>query len=352
MAGKRELEFYDLDLKLHLMDIFDSNNRPLRTGFFLIDGFALMSYAAAVEPLRAANLLGGQNLFDVCNISVGEASQSSGGAVIPADARIGESLELDVVLVVAGGDPMCFENGRAFAWLRRLAQSGIALGGVSGGPAVLVRAGLMKGRRFTVHWEHAPILAELYPDVLLDKALYVIDRDRITCAGGTAPIDLMHYLIARRNGAEFARLVSDWFMHTDVRHAGGPQRSGLAERYNVSNRAVVAAIEAMENHVADPLALSDLARLSGVGMRQLNRLFRKQLSTTTMRFYRHIRLEVARRLLVASQVPITEIAIATGFADSAHLWKAHTEEFGMTPSAQREKGGNRQLESIAPPSTH
>ena len=335
MAGKRELEFYKIDYKLDIMDIFNSNFSPFRIGFLLVDGFALMSYAAAVEPLRAANLLGEEKLFDISNISVGEFAKSSVGAEIPADARINESLKFDLVLVVAGGDPTCFDDKMAFAWLRRLSQRGIALGGVSGGPVVLVRAGLMDGRRMTVHWEHAPLLSEIYPEALIDKALYVIDRDRVTCAGGTAPMDLMHYLISLRNGPDFARLVSDWFLHTDIRHAGGPQRSGLAERYGISNRAVVAAVEAMENHVADPLPLGDLARLAGVGKRQLNRLFREQLSTTTMQFYRNVRLGVARRLLVGSQMPVTEIAIATGFADSAHLWRTHMENFGIAPSALR-----------------
>ena len=240
---------------------------------------------------------------------------------------------------------MSFDDKQAFAWLRRLSHRGISLGGISGGPVILVRAGLMKGRRITVHWEHAPLLSEIYPEVLIDKALYVIDRDRVTCAGGIAPMDLMHYLISSRKGPEFARLVSDWFLHTDIRHPEGPQRSSLAERYGISNRAVAAAVEAMENHVADPLDLSDLAHLSGVGKRQLNRLFRTQLSMATMSFYRSIRLGVARKLLLGSQMPITEIAIATGFADSAHLWRAHVDDFGMSPSTFRRKAAHRQRES-------
>ncbi|MCY4462790.1 MAG: GlxA family transcriptional regulator [Albidovulum sp.] len=335
------MEFYQIDDKLNFMDIFNSDSSPFRIGFLLIDGFALMSYAAAVEPLRAANLLGDDKPFDVCNISAGEYAASSGGAQIRADSEVGQSLDFDLVLAVAGGDPTGFNDNRTFAWLRRLSQRGVAIGGVSGGPVVLARAGLMNGRRMTVHWEHAPLLSEIYPNALIDKALYVIDRDRITCAGGTAPMDLMHYLISRRKGPEFARLVSDWFLHTDIRHAGNPQRSGLAERYGVSNRAIVSAVEAMENHIADPLALNDLARLAGIGSRQLNRLFREQLSTTTMRFYRSIRLDVARRLLAGSQMPITEIAIATGFADSAHLWRAHMEEFGAAPSAVRAQAAAR-----------
>ena len=88
----------------------------------------------------------------------------------------------------------------------------------------------MAGRRMTVHWEHAAALAEISPHLVIERTLYVIDRDRVTCAGGTAPMDLMHALITQHHGAPFARLASDWFLHTEVRPSGGPQRAGLVNR--------------------------------------------------------------------------------------------------------------------------
>src|SRR3546814_19229602 len=75
----------------------------------------------------------------------------------------------------------------------------------------------MEGRRLTGHWEYAADLAERHPHLSLTRALYVIDRDRITCGGGTAAMDLMHLLITRDHGAPFARAVSDWFLPTQVR---------------------------------------------------------------------------------------------------------------------------------------
>src|SRR3546814_5572458 len=89
---------------------------------------------------------------------------------------------------------------------------------------MLARAGVREGRRLTVHWEYAADLAERHPHLSLARALYVIDRDRITCGGGTAAMDLMHLLITRDHGAAFARAVSDWFLHTQVRSAGSAQK--------------------------------------------------------------------------------------------------------------------------------
>jgi transcriptional regulator GlxA family with amidase domain len=302
------------------MDKTGQTYRSRRVGILLIDGFALMSYASVVRLYRIVNIP-----------ASGAAATSSGGAIIPAGDSVGAGAEFDLVLIAAGGDPATYHDAHTFDWLRALARRGITLGGVSGGPVILASAGLMKGRRMTVHWEHAAALTEISPTLLVERSLYVIDRDRVTCAGGTAPMDLMHALIAEHHGPDLARRVSDWFMHTEIRLSGDPQRAGRAARYQTTDPAVLRAIEAMENHVADPLELRQLASIAGVSLRQLNRLFRN----TTMRFYRRLRLEKGRSLLTNSSLRITEIALATGFANSGHFSTAFLERYGSTPSSCR-----------------
>jgi len=307
-----------------------------RVGFLLIDGFALMSYAAAVEPLRAANLLAARALYDIRHIAaVGARAVSSSGALVEATADIGGSADYDLVIVVAGGDPAAFRDERVFQWLRHLSRRGVRLGGVSGGPVILASAGLMRGRRMTVHWEHAAVLAAISPALMIERSLYVIDRDRLTCAGGTAPLDMMHALLGEHHGAAFTRQVSDWFMHTEIRPSGGPQRAGLAERHGTNNPLVIQAIEAMENHIADPLELGQLAHLADISARQLNRLFREKLGQSTMKFYSDLRLEKARALVAQSPLSLTEIALAAGFAGSAHFSHSFRRRFGVAPSSLR-----------------
>ena len=148
-------------------------------------------------------------------------------------------------------------------------------------------------------------------------------------------MDLMHALIARDHGAPFARLVSDWFMHTEVRPSGGPQRAGLVERVGVTNAAILDAVEAMEAHVAEPLSLARLAETAGLSPRQLNRLFREKLGRPVMRYYRELRLEKAQSLLRNSPLSLTQIALATGFASSAHFSRAYSARYGQPPSAYR-----------------
>lgn len=315
------------------MDKPQTFSAPQRVGVYAAPGFALMSYAATVEPLRAANLLAGRRLYDLVSFGADPgAVPSSGPAAVTPDACVGDLPALDYLFVVAGGNPAGFDDRRVLGWLRRMARAGVTLAGVSGGPVILARAGLMAGRRMTVHWEHAGALAEISPDLLLERSLYVIDRDRATCAGGTAPLDLMHALIAQHHGAAFARLVSDWFLHTEVRPAGGPQRAGLAERVGCTNRAVLDAVTAMEANIAAPLPLPALAQIAGVSPRQLNRLFTAHLGQGTMQYYLRLRLETARRMLRNASLSVTEVAMACGFASTAHFSTRFSRAFGHPPS--------------------
>jgi transcriptional regulator GlxA family with amidase domain len=310
--------------------------RPRTVTFLLIDGFALISYSSAVEPLRAANLLSPHRLYDIQHlVSSGGHAVSSSGAIIEATRLFDDESEFDDLFVVAGGDPVSFNDERVMRWLRSISKRDVRLGGISGGSVILALAGVMTGRRMTVHWEHAETLLEVSPELLIERSLYVIDRDRLTCAGGIAPMDMMHALLIEQHGSVFAHRVSDWFMHTDIRPSGGPQRAGLAERYRISSLPLLNAIEAMENHVADPLDLQQLSSLAGVGKRQLNRLFRQQFDLSAMTFYRNLRLEKARNLLMHSPLSITAIALATGFASSAHFSTAFRGIYGDAPSRIR-----------------
>jgi transcriptional regulator GlxA family with amidase domain len=305
-------------------------------GLLLIPGFALMSYASVVEPLRAANLLAGEELYRWIHVSPGPATvAASCGAVVPCPARAGDRLKLDLLFVCAGGNPATFDDRTTLAWLRRLAGRGLRIGGVSGGPLILARAGIMDGHHMTVHWEHAPAVTEAYPNIMLTRSIFIADRNRLTCAGGTAPLDMMHALIAERHGAGLARRVSDWFMHTDIRPAQSAQRASLVERYGIHDARLVAALELMESHAGEPLRRQETARRVGLSTRQLDRLFTEKLRRSYARHYRTLRLVRARDLLRQSAIPISEIAIGCGFSSASHFSRAYREAYGLTPAGER-----------------
>jgi transcriptional regulator GlxA family with amidase domain len=325
------------DIDLPGSDAADARAGPQVVGVLLLPDFSLLSYACAIEPLRAANRLSGRTLYAWRHISVdGAPVAASNGVEIRPDHGLDDAPPLHLLLVCAGGNPALFRDKRVLSRLRGLARRGVRLGGVSGGPYPLARAGLLDGRRATIHWEHFPAFVEDFPDVHATRSLFVIDGDRLTCSGGAAALDMMHALIEQEHGHELAAAVSDWFLQTQVRSGSGPQRMTLRERFDVSNPRLLRALEYMEAHLQEPASRTRLARQAGVSVRQLERLFADQLGSTIRAHYLRTRLDRARILLRQTTLPVIAVAAETGFATPSHFSRAYRSAFGRSPRQERE----------------
>jgi transcriptional regulator GlxA family with amidase domain len=308
----------------------------LEVGFLLLPGFSLLSYASAVEPFRAANRLAGAALYDWRHISLdGAAVEASNGVAILPDYGIDTEPQLDYLFVCAGGNPALFDHRPTLRWLRRLSRKRVRIGGISGGPYILARAGLLHGHRCTLHWEHIPAFEEEFPDVRVERTLFIIDRDRFTCAGGIAALDLVHALIEQDCGRALAASVSEWFLHTHVRLGSGPQRMTMRERLNVTNARVLKVLEIMNERLEEPASGSELSALAGVSVRQLERLFAAHLKTSVGEHYQRMRLEHAQVLLRQTAMPIVSVAVACGFTSASHFSRAYRRRFGYPPRGER-----------------
>ncbi|MCA0043984.1 GlxA family transcriptional regulator [Celeribacter litoreus] len=307
-----------------------------RIAFLLIDGYALLSTASALEPLRAANQFSEGIDYDITLLSnTGKTAKSSAGGTFETRFYRDAIPLFDLIFVVAGGDPARISDPALFAWLRQADRNGAALGGISGGAVILAKAGLLEGRRFTVHWHHYDDFDTMPGDWLLERRLFVIDRDRYTCAGGSAPLDMMHAIIARDHGTRFAQRISDWFIQTEIRGSEAPQQASIASRYGTLPEGVEAALELMESHIADPLGQDQIAALSGLSTRQLQRQFKATLGRSIMEEYRRIRLETGKEFAVSTHLSLSEIAQLTGFSTQAHFSDAFRRLYGHAPSKLR-----------------
>lgn len=305
-------------------------------GLLLTDGFSLMSYASVIEPYRAANILAERDIYRWVHFSVdGAPVRASNGASILADMAVGALADCDMLFVFAAGDPAGFDDQRTFAWLRRIALMGATLAGVSGGPFLLAKAGLLDGHRVTIHWDHIPALMEQFPMLAVEPGLYVIDRRRVTCAGGSAGLDLAIELIERERGRELASRISDWFIRTELREPDRPQRLSLRERYGISDDRVLKVLARMEASVEEPLSRERLAAVAGLSVRQLERLFLTHLHATMKNAYLAIRLDVAKQLLRKTGMSVIAISTACGFSNPSHFSRAYRSRYGHTPTQER-----------------
>ncbi len=214
---------------------------PLPVAFLLVPQFSMMSFASAVEPLRSANRMSGRTLYSWQILSPDGApvSASNGIAIVPAGG-IAEAARSAMLVVCAGTGGHRFADAAVFGWLRRLDRQGLVIGGVSLGGYLLARAGLLAGYRCTVHWENLAAFAEEFPDLEVSNELFEIDRNRFTCSGGIAALDLMLDLIARQHGGELAKAVSEQFIQERIRDRHDRQRMALPARLGIRHPKLLA----------------------------------------------------------------------------------------------------------------
>jgi len=311
---------------------------PHCIAFLLVPGFALLTYSCAMEPYRAANTLSGKELYRWMHISPdGRPVVASNGVSIVPDQGIESQINADDLFVCAGGNPTHFDDRGVLAWLRRQSRLSTRIGGVAGGPFILARAGLLKGYRCTMHWEYIPGFREKFPDHMVTATRFEIDRTRCTSAGGTAAFEMMVELIARRNGAELASAVCEWFLHTKLGSSQDPQRMALPARYGVTNSRLLRALEYIEHSFEDTTCRQTIASKTGVSVRQLERLFQAHLGCTINEHIQRLRLERARTLLQQTSMSVLDVAVASGFTSSAHFSRTYRKRYGHPPRAERKQ---------------
>lgn len=309
---------------------------PYTVAFYLVADFPMMAFAAAIEPLRAANRLTGERLYDWrLYTRDGAPARPSNGLALAVSGSIRDAAVPDVLLVCAGTRDAARGEKDVLQWLRTLARSGAAIGGISLGAYALAHAGLLDGRRCTLHWENLAAFAEQFPRIRTTTDIFVIDGDRCTCSGGIAALDMMLELITARDGRELANDVSEQFIHPRIRDARDQQRMAIQSRLGVANEKLVAAISLMEKSTEEAREVADIAGRVSLSTRQLERLFAKYLHKSPSRYYLELRLDCARTLLRETTKPILDIAVACGFASASHFSRCYRMVYGHRPTAER-----------------
>ncbi|HEY2661601.1 MAG TPA: GlxA family transcriptional regulator [Caulobacteraceae bacterium] len=307
-------------------------------GFLLAPGFSALAFFSALEPLRVANRLSGRGLFVWRVYSEdGEAVEASNGMRIVVDAVFGAESP-PTLIVCSGFEPARSESRKALATLRQFSRAGVMLGALDTGAHILAKAGLLDGVRVSMHWEAAPAFREEFPHIEVTGELFEVEKRIFTCAGGTAALDLMLDRIGRQHGPALAAAVSEQFIHDRIRSSRDHQRMELSTRLKVTNSKVLSAVALMERHLEQPLDPGALARQTGVTSRQLERLFNAALGVSPQRYYRDLRLMRARHLLRQTDMPVLDIAVATGFTSGSALSRSYRDRFGASPSRDRREG--------------
>ena len=320
--------------------------RPYRFVFLTLPNYSLIALSSAVEALRMANRVAGQEVYQWTLASIGgHPVPASNGLALAPTVALADIGNAHIVFVCGGVEIEAACTVDVTSALRRLAQRQIALGALCTGGYVLAKAGLLDGYKAVVHWENMTALEERFPKVVFSRQLFAIDRDRYTCTGGIAPLDLMLNIIQTHLGREIAPMISDQFILDRIRNDQDRQHVPLMARVGLFHENLIEAAALMEANLEEPLSLDEIASLVGVSRRQIERLFKRYVGEVPTKYYLDMRLRRARSLLLQTSMSVMEIALACGFQSPPHFSKCYRDLFGHTPSAERR---NSRLALLSP----
>jgi transcriptional regulator GlxA family with amidase domain len=305
--------------------------RAAEVTVLLLDEFSLMSLAATVEPLRAANRVAAHELYRWRLVSHdGSAMRTSSGIPVQMHAAFDPDSPCDLLIIVAA-----FNADRQapplLRPLRRVARRGVPLIGIESGSWVLGRAGLLDGHRATTHWEDLEEFAAAFPEVEVVADRYVADRNRFTAAGAAPALDMILAMLRAQHGLAIALDVASVFIYDQRQTADDPQKIVALGRLAGLRPKLAAAIRCMQDHIEQPLPIEAVARRSGVSLRLLQIHFRKELGMSPHSYYLELRLAAARRMLQQTNHSATMVAMAHGFSSGSALARAFRARYGVSP---------------------
>ena len=305
-------------------------------GFLTLNNFSMIAFTNALEILRMANYLLGEQIYQWSVFSVdGKPAEASNGLSVSKTTQLNYSNMPDVLLVCGGVDIQHAVTPDVIKLLTQASKHNMWLGGLCTGSYALAKAGLLDGYKCTIHWENMASLCEQFSSISFMEELFVIDRNRCTCAGGTAPLDLMLAFVAAQFGKNLVAEISDQFMVVRARDSKDQQHIPVAARVGYSHKALVEVSALMEANIEEPLSLDELARLASLSQRHLQRMFKHTLNMTPMHYYLNLRLRRARALLLQTEMSVMSVTVACGFQSSCHFSKSYRMLFGYSPSMER-----------------
>ncbi|PSW16535.1 AraC family transcriptional regulator [Photobacterium rosenbergii] len=279
--------------------------------------------------------------WDVAGLSEGEVISSSGVYLSVHNAL--EHLELanyDYVVVFGGrsANDMKMLAPLYRPFLRKAATKGLTLVTVDNACFTFAELGLFDGCEVAVHWRHLQEFETDYPTLKArSDQLYCIDGKRISCAGGTAVIELAIELLARKSGRERALKGLADMLVDETRNRQHHLKS-LGDDKNVAhphNRHVSRTVALMRQNLSVPLSIEDLALQLGLSRRQLDRVFKTELSISPREYWAAMRMSHAHWRLQNSFYSLSEIANEVSFSDVSYFCKVFKKHFGYSPAQMK-----------------
>ena len=293
-----------------------------------------------IEPLRASNEISETKSFEWKLFSENaDKVEASANVAFETDGKIEEIEKLDALILLSPPNAD-FINSRSVGVIRRLERHGCTIGAVSGGVFLLAKAKVRPNIRYSVHWCYAAAFTNQFPNNISSEQVIETDRNIMTASGAAAAFDLALLLIRSKLGSSIAAEVACWFQHPIMRNQDVKQvrpilneLEGLEEMPELARKAIAL----VNQKIKYPLQVNDIANEIGITSRHLSRIFKEATGESPRQYFRKLRVNAARQMILYTNEKIGEIALSVGFSSASILRSHYIDLFSLSPEEERKK---------------
>ena len=324
------------------MNIFATSDKTLQVTLLVMPESSMMSLASTLDTMRAANRIASRDLFNWKIVSLnGKPAELSCGIPITVQGKLDEHDSGDALFLIAGFNHQKYLGKPELKLIKQVSRRFQTVGGIEAGSWLLARCGLLDHKAATTHWEDLEEFSAQFPRVQMKGDRFVIDGSVFTTGGASPTFDLMLHLIRVRYGYPLALEVSSAFIY-DSSHSATDMQT-LVSLGSLENREprVAAAIHIMEKHIDETIPVAEIAGQLKLSVRMLEYLFAQMLDLAPGAYYRRLRLQAARRLVVDTRLRMQEIAIRTGFNSLPSFSRMFKRYYQQSPVECRKISGDK-----------
>ncbi|MFC8448082.1 GlxA family transcriptional regulator [Kitasatospora sp. NPDC057223] len=319
--------------------------RPHHVVVLALPGVLALDFGIPVHAF--GNWEGGPYTVTVCTETPGPVPVEGSPALL-VEHGLDALARADTVVVPGQARPGA-PSGTVRDALAAAAAGGARMVSICTGAFVLAAAGLLDGRRATTHWQHTAALARDHPAVTVEPHVLFVDEGSVlTSAGVAAGIDLCLHIIRGDLGAVAANQRARALVAAPHRTGGQAQyidRPALPGRTGTLDELRAWAL----GHLDEPIGVDQLARRACLSRRTLIRRFHEESGLPPMQWLLDARIDRARELLEASDLPMEQVARLSGLGTPANLRVLFKRHVGVPPSAYRGTFHRRGRPDTAPP---
>jgi len=280
-------------------------------------------------------------LFKVQLVGLTRETPLSGGLFTAnTDVLLDDVKKTDLIIIPAidGEINSALENNRDFVpWIIRQYKGGAEVASLCLGAFLLASTGLLSGRKCATHWMAANNFRKLFPEVNLVTEKIITDEHGIYSSGGAySYLNLILYLIEKYAGRAAAIFCAKLFAVDIDRDSQSPfmMFSGQKDHEDDSIKKIQVFIE---NNFNDRITVDQLADMTALSRRNLERRFKKATSNTVVEYIQRVKIEAAKMSLESSRENVNEVMYKVGYTDTKAFRNTFKRLTGLSPVQYRSK---------------